>query len=102
MNPVHTACPLFLQSILILSHLCLNLSISSVQVFFTKILYAFSHPCLLHALPSHLCNHPTNIWWRIQIMKLLIMHFFFQPPDILSLCFKATYKIYNTIISPIL
>jgi hypothetical protein len=32
------------------------------------------HPCYL-TCPSHpLCfDHPSNIWWRIQVIKLLIM-----------------------------
>jgi len=65
-------------SILILSsHLCLVLLSSLfLSVFPTKFFYTFtSLLCVLHALPisSSLICYPNNIWWSVQVMKILIM-----------------------------
>jgi hypothetical protein len=37
-------------------------------------IFHLSHTCYTHC-PSHppRFDHPNNIWWRIQIMKFLIM-----------------------------
>jgi hypothetical protein len=44
--------------------------------FLNKILYGFLNSCVCCILCTYqhpLYNHPNNIWWRIQIMKLPIM-----------------------------
>jgi hypothetical protein len=69
--------PMSLRPILILSsYLCLGLLCGLFPSGFpTTILYAFlsSHACYIHH-PSHpLFDHPNNIWWSVQVMKLLIM-----------------------------
>jgi len=70
--------PFSLRSILILSsHLRMSLSSgffpSGFQI---KILYSFliSHACYI-PLPSRppSLDHPNNIWWSVQVVKLLIM-----------------------------
>ena len=51
-------------------------------------LYAvLPHMCLM-SLPSHTpwFDHLVNIWWAVEIMKLLICSFFFHSP---GTCYKA-------------
>jgi hypothetical protein len=73
-NPVHTT------SILTLSFR-LRLGLPSglfASGFPMKILYTLLfYPWLLHAYPSHLpwLVHSNYTWWRIQVLKLLIMQF---------------------------
>jgi hypothetical protein len=45
--------------------------------------YFPSSPCVLHSPPTQppLFAHPNNVWWRVHIMKLLIMQFFPSPFD---------------------
>lgn len=38
-------------------------------------MYNMPHPNLLHF------DYPTNIWWVLQILKLLILVFFLLPPS---------------------
>jgi hypothetical protein len=70
--------PISLRSIIILSfylRLCLPSGLFPSR-FRTKILYAFLIPlsALYMPCPSHppWLNHPNNIWWSVQVMKLLI------------------------------
>jgi hypothetical protein len=75
MNPVHTN-SISLRFILILSsHIHPGLtSVSSLQVFEIKFRTHFSSlPCVLHSHTSRLpwFYDPNNIWWRVQIIKLL-------------------------------
>jgi len=79
------------------SVICLCLPSGFFPLYFpTKILYFSSPPCLLHALPisSHLHDHPNNIWWRIQDIKI-IMHF--TPPTIISATGAIPNKVNNNI-----
>jgi len=89
MHPVHTLPPVSLRSILILScHLRLDLPSGLFPLDFqTEILPAFLISyvcCMLRPSP-----HTNNTWWRVQVMKLLIMqssptsHLFHLGPNIL-------------------
>jgi hypothetical protein len=70
--------PISLRSVLILStHLRLGLSSGLFASGFpTKMLYSFLFsPFVLHVLPIHppWLDHSNYTWWRVQVMKLLIM-----------------------------
>jgi len=65
------------SNLVLFSHLCLGLlSGLFLSGFLTKTLYAplLPHTCYM-PLPSHSrrFDHPNNIWWGVQIIKLLIM-----------------------------
>jgi hypothetical protein len=82
-NPVYTLPRYLLGSILILSfHLRLSLpSCLLPSGFPAKMLYVFLvSPCALDNLSSYTTrfDNPNNIWWKVQIMELLIMQFL-QP-----------------------
>jgi hypothetical protein len=58
----------------------LSQMVSSLQVLRPAFCMHFLFvPCVLYYVlrPSHLLcfNNPNNIWWRVQIMKVLIMQF---------------------------
>ena len=77
-NPVHAPQPTYWRSILILSsHLCLCLPCGPFpQVSPTKpCMHLSCLPHVPHALPSHSSwfDHPNNMWWGVQMIKLLIM-----------------------------
>jgi len=91
MNPVHTL-PTYFSKIhtnIIFLSTFMSSNWSSLQVSQPKIYIHFSSPpWILHIPPisSHPSwfDHPQNIWWGLQVMKLLIMqsssvlcHFFF-------------------------
>jgi hypothetical protein len=66
--------------------------------FLTKILYAFLIPPMReipHPSHSPWFDHPNNIWWSIQVMKLLIM----QSPPASShfLPLRPKYKLWNSL-----
>jgi len=79
-DPVHAPHPTSWRSILILSsHLRLGLPSGLFpSVFPTKTVHASSlhHTCYMpRRSHSSRFDHPNNIWWRVQIIKLLIMYF---------------------------
>lgn len=41
---------------------------------FISIVSSYQHPCLRNSL-----DYSSNIWWRVQNMKLIIKHFFYTP-----------------------
>jgi len=88
-HPVHTFPPYFLRSILILSsHLCPYLPSSLLTSGFPKkkLHVFFISPMSEHTRPSHplwFC-HNSNIWWSVQVMKLLIMETFPSSNHLLS------------------
>jgi hypothetical protein len=70
----------------------LRLGLPSVLLpsrFPSKILYAFltSHMRCMPPRPSHRpwFDHPNNIWWKVQIMELLIMKLFLVSSYIILL-----------------
>jgi hypothetical protein len=87
--------PVSLTSILLLlSHLLLVFWVLCSLQNFLQAFFMYFSSCLCMSLPhpSHpsLCYHHHNIWWRVQIMKLLIMQCSLTPlslhplaPDIL-------------------
>jgi len=73
----HLHPPVFSRSILILPcDLCLGLSAglsSSIQNFYVFLIAPLYSTYLTHSIG--LFDYPNNIWWRVWIMKLLIMQF---------------------------
>jgi len=57
------------------------------SVFPTKILFAF----LIYLTPCHHILQSSNIWWKVQIMKLLIMYF--SPSSCFFLLHRSTYSL---------
>jgi hypothetical protein len=100
MNPVHALTPYYFNiHFNIFLHLCLGLlSGSFIHVFRLIILRAFVISLsVLRALPSdpYWFDHPT--WWKLKIMKLLIVQFsssscffVFGPNNLLSISFPNT------------
>jgi hypothetical protein len=81
-NPVHNLHPIFNTHFNINLYLLLCLASGLFPSgFLNKILYRptfLNSPVVLHFLPiSSRFDHPKNIWWKIQIMKRLIVQF---PP----------------------
>jgi len=77
-DPVHAPTFYFLRSILILSsHLRLGLPSGLFPSgFTTKTLYTSSlhHTCYMpRRSHSSRFDHPNNVWWRVQIIKLIFM-----------------------------
>jgi hypothetical protein len=74
-----TSQPIFLRSIQIFSsHLRLGLGRGLFPSGFpAKILYIYlSHKCYKLRPPNrHWLDHSNNIWWRVQVMKLLILKY---------------------------
>jgi len=73
----HLHPPVFSRSILILPYdLCLGLSAglsSSIQNFYVFLITPLYSSYLTHSIG--LFDYPNNIWWRVWIMKLLIIQF---------------------------
>jgi hypothetical protein len=92
--------PSSVRSLLILSsHLCLCIPNSLCHSGFpTKILYSFfiSHVYYM-SCPSHppWFDHP-NIWWRVQIKKLLIMQS--SPASCYFLLFRVKYSLLHPVL----
>jgi hypothetical protein len=78
---IHTLifCFLLIIWVLFIYHLCLCLQSGLfLWDFLSKILYAFFYASILHALPipsSTIWWFDNSIWWRAEIMKLLLMQF---------------------------
>jgi hypothetical protein len=95
-NPRHIS----IISILILSfhlRLCLTRSLFHlvfqlkccmllIFVFFLSFLCG----CMSRSFHLPLCVHPNNIWWSLQIMKLLVIHF--SPSSYRFLPFRSKYS----------
>jgi hypothetical protein len=60
----------------------------------TLILYAFpTHIYVLHACPSRPWSDHTNIWWRVQIMELIMQYCLILSPTTSSLsCVRTLSK----------
>jgi len=76
MNPIHTFPPYFFK--IIFSSIFPSVPKASLQ--FSKqnsvFIYHLYHACCMPC-PSHTLwfDHPSSIWWSVQTMKHLIMHF---------------------------
>jgi hypothetical protein len=49
-------------------------AVSSLQVSRQKCTNFLSLPRVLHAPPIPWLDYPNNVWWSVQVMRLLIMH----------------------------
>jgi hypothetical protein len=86
--------PISQRSILILSYLRKGLQNGLFPSgFSTKIVYAFLFACYM-TRPSHhpRCDHPKNIWQRVQIMELLILQFSPSSCHFIPLWYKYSPK----------
>jgi hypothetical protein len=78
-NPVHTNpfYPAFIW-IYVLVFLLVSFLLAFPPISY---MHSSSPQFVLHALPiSSGLEHSNYTWWRVQVVKLLIMQFFFQPP----------------------
>jgi hypothetical protein len=81
MNPVHTFQPYFSETHFNISHVCLFFHmVSSLHVFIPKFYTNFLIYRMRATDPAHLTlpwfDYLNNIWWSVQVMKLLIMQSF--------------------------
>ena len=102
--------PVFSRSILILFYdLCLGLSAglsSSIQNFCVFLITPLYSTYLTHSIG--LFDYPNNIWWRVWIMKLLIMQFsaagvtssLLGPNILLSTLFSVLPLMWDTMFTP--
>jgi hypothetical protein len=84
MNPVHTSHHISLRSIFILfSHLLLSHTSGLFPADFpSKTWYALPfHACYMPAQSRPWFNYSNNIWWRVQIMKVLVTPFNSTKPE---------------------